>query len=417
MLKQSLLALAVSSVAMSAAAQEPTSAELYELIKQQQKQIEALQQKLEETDKKVVITEQDLGAKIEATADAVEQSVAAGGASKTSIGGYGELHLNRLNGVNGKADKNQIDFHRFVLFFGHQFNNKVRFYSEFELEHALAGEGKPGEVELEQAYIEWDYAANHSAQAGVFLVPVGILNETHEPDTFYGVERNSVESAIVPSTWWEGGLNFKGELAEGLSYNLAAHSGLYLDVIGDPGNEKNPEYKIRSGREKVANAPADTFAYTGRIKYTPAPGLELAATLQYQDDLLQGSDALGQGKLDATLFEAHAVYQAGDFGLRALYAQWALNDMIDDVKDGASEQAGWYLEPSYRINENWGAFIRYSTWDNQAGASNDTDTVEWNVGANYWVAPTAVLKFDVMQQEVGGSETYEGFNLGVGYSF
>lgn len=199
-------------------------------------------------------------------------------------------------------------------------------------------------------------------------------------------------------------------MAEGWSYSASAHSGLYLNAAGG-------EYKIRDGREKVANAKGSTFAYTGRLKYTAVPGLELAATLNYQDDMLQGEDQLGQGKLDATLFEAHAVYQAGDFGLRALYAQWALNDMIDDVKEGASEQSGWYLEPSYRINENWGTFVRYSTWDNQAGASNDTEYVEWNVGANYWVAPTAVLKFDLMQQEVGGGKTYEGFNLGVGYSF
>ncbi|MBB3167920.1 porin [Simiduia aestuariiviva] len=412
MFKHSLLALAVSSIAMSAAAQEPTSAELYELIKQQQKQIEALQKKLEATDKKVVITEQDLGAKIEATADAIEQTVAGGAASKTSIGGYGELHLNRMNGVNGKSDKNQIDFHRFVLFFGHQFNKSVRFYSEFELEHALAGDGKPGEVELEQAYIEWDYAGNQSVQAGVFLMPVGILNETHEPDTFYGVERNNVEKNVIPSTWWEGGLNFKGELAEGWSYNAAVHSGLAIDVDGG-------KYKIRDGRKKVANAPADTFAYTGRVKYTGLPGLELAATLQYQDDLLQGqgSTLLGERALDATLFEAHAVYQVGDFGLRALYAQWELNDMIDAAKAGASEQNGWYVEPSYRINENWGTFARYSTWDNQAADAANSENVEWSIGANYWVAPTAVLKVDLTQQEVAGGKTYEGFNLGVGYSF
>lgn len=408
MLKKSLLALAVGSIAMNAAAQEPTSAELYQLIKQQQAQIEALQKKLEATDKKVVVTEQDLNAKLEATADAVEQSAASSSASKTSIGGYGELHLNRLNGVNGVSDSNQIDFHRFVLFFGHQFNNSVRFYSEFELEHALAGEGKPGEVELEQAYVEWDYAANQSVQAGVFLMPVGILNETHEPDTFYGVERNNVEKNIIPSTWWEGGLNFKGELAEGWSYNAAAHSGLYLE---------DGKYKVRDGREKVASAPADTFAYTGRVKYTGIAGLELAATLQYQDDLLQSEDRLGQGKLDASLFEAHAVYQTGAFGLRALYAQWELNDMIEDVKAGASEQSGWYIEPSYRINENWGTFLRYSTWDNQAADAADSEYVEWSVGANYWLAPTAVLKLDLLQQEYAGTTRYEGFNLGVGYSF
>ena len=179
MLKPSILALTISSLTLSAQAATPSSEELFELIKQQQAQIEALQKKLDATDKKVLVTEQDLNVKIEATAAAVEQTASSAGASKTSIGGYGELHLKRLNGVDGAADKNEIDFHRFVLFFGHQFSNDVRFYSEFELEHALAGEGKPGEVELEQAYIEWDYANNHSLQSGIFLMPVSILNETH----------------------------------------------------------------------------------------------------------------------------------------------------------------------------------------------------------------------------------------------
>lgn len=409
MLKPSILALTISSLTLSAQAATPSSEELFELIKQQQAQIEALQKKLDATDKKVLVTEQDLNVKIEATAAAVEQTASSAGASKTSIGGYGELHLNRLNGVDGAADKNEIDFHRFVLFFGHQFSNDVRFYSEFELEHALAGEGKPGEVELEQAYIEWDYANNHSLQSGIFLMPVGILNETHEPDTFYGVERNNVEKNIIPATWWEGGLNFRGELAEGLSYNAAAHSGLYLA----PG-----KYKIRDGRQKVAEAPADTFAYTGRIKYTAVPGLELAATLQYQDDMLQGEDYLGQGKLDATLFEAHAIYQTGGFALRSLYAQWDLNDMIDDTQVGASEQSGWYVEPAYRINDSWGTFIRYSVWDNQAGDNIDSEYGEWSVGINYWLAANAVFKFDVVSQEVPeGKDKYEGFNLGVGYSF
>ena len=120
------------------------------------------------------------------------------------------MHYNNLSnqydGVDAKDDKDELDLHRFVLFFGHQFTNDVRFFSELEVEHNVAGEGKNGEVEIEQAYIEWDYTDNHALKSGVFLVPVGILNETHEPDTFYGVERNAVEKDIIPSTWWEGGV-------------------------------------------------------------------------------------------------------------------------------------------------------------------------------------------------------------------
>ena len=88
--------------------------------------------------------------------------------SGVSIGGYGELHYNNLSGENGASDKEEIDFHRFVLYFGYDFSDTVRFSSELELEHSLSGDGKPGEVELEQAFIDFDLSDSHTARAGLF---------------------------------------------------------------------------------------------------------------------------------------------------------------------------------------------------------------------------------------------------------
>ena len=125
----------------------------------------------ETTEEKV----QRLEAELNALADTVEKgSSGASTPSRTKLGGYGELHYNDIDGKDAK-----IDFHRFVLLIGHEFNDKVRMFSEFELEHSIAGEGKNGEVELEQAYIEMDINAKHAAKAGLFLMPVGIINETH----------------------------------------------------------------------------------------------------------------------------------------------------------------------------------------------------------------------------------------------
>lgn len=136
--------------------------------------------------------------KIEATGTQIEKIAGSGGsanaawAEKTSFGGYGEMHMNKLeNKKPGGADTDDIDFHRFVLFMGHQFNDNVRFFSELEVEHALVTATGPGEVELEQAYLDFTVNDSLSAKAGLFLVPVGIINETHEPPTFYGVERSS----------------------------------------------------------------------------------------------------------------------------------------------------------------------------------------------------------------------------------
>ncbi len=334
-----------------------------------------------------------------------------GTSGKTYVGGYGELHYNNLdNKTAGGSDKEQIDFHRFVLFFGHDFTDKIRFNSEFELEHALSKDtadgSNGGEVELEQAYIEIDLSESSSAKAGVFLVPVGILNETHEPPTFYGVERNNVEKNIVPATWWEAGAVYTMHFDSGLNIDTAIHSGLLTS--------SSSNYAVRKGRQKSANATANDLAYTIRLKWTAVPGLELAATLQHQADITQGTDATAGS---ANLIEAHAVWQKGPFNLRALYATWDL-DGTGPASVGADEQTGWYVEPAYRINEQWGVFGRYNEWDNRAGDSTDSEYSQIDVGVNYWLHEGVVFKFDYQDQDVPvGKNEFDGFNLGVGYQF
>lgn len=397
-------ALCVSTPLLAAeqASEEVSMTQIMELLKSQQREIDTLKKQLAETNKQVVISEQ----KIEATADTIESVATASEsytkiadwADKTHIGGYGELHYN-----DKKGSDNQVDAHRFVLFVEHEFTDEVRFFSEIELEHSIAGEGQTGEVELEQAYIEWDYAKNHSATFGQFLIPIGLINETHEPETFYGVERNSVEKNIIPATWWEAGIMLGGEIAPGFTYDLAMTSGLETPTSG-----KNA-YLPRKGRQKVGNATAENFAYTGRLKYTAIAGLELAATLMYQDDIAQG---MGGDDATALLWEAHAVYQAGDFSLRALYAMWDIEG--DEAQAlGRDEQDGWYIEPSYKVTPRLGFFARYSEWDNNAGDSVNTAIEELDLGLNFWLVENVVFKADWADQKNGE----DSFNLGVGWSF
>jgi len=280
----------------------------------------------------------------------------------------------------------------------------VRFFSELEVEHSIAGEGKAGEIELEQAYIEWDLAGQHRAKAGLFILPVGIINETHEPNTFYGTERNNVEKNIIPATWWEGGAALNGEISPGLFYDIAVHSGLYLAA---------GEYKPRDGRQKVGKAKADDMAFTGRLKYTAIPGLEIAASVQVQQDVHQGEgEAIG-----GTLFETHMAWQRDDFQLRALYAQWDFDSAINNIALGADEQSGFYIEPSYRISEKLGLFARYSEYDNLAGSAVDTAVEQFDIGLNYWLHPNVVFKMDYQNQDTPSKTGYDGFNMGVGYSF
>ena len=404
------MALLCTNVLPAQAAPAPSAEELWAVIQTQQKEIEQLKAQQKSTDQKV----EDATQKVQATSETVEQTAQAveqaqktasksSWADKTKVGAYGELHYNNLE------SKNEIDLHRFVLFLGHEFSDRVRFFSELEMEHTQAGEGRKGEVSLEQAYLEYNFASMHSARAGVLLVPAGIINETHEPTTFYGVERNPVETNIIPSTWREGGLGFAGEIAPGWGYDLTFTSGLKT-----PTTDSNA-YKIRNGRTSVAQAEANSGALTGRIKWTGLPGVELAAALQYQDDLTQGVGVPGASS-SATLLETHAAITRGPWGLRALYARWDL-DGAAPAAIGRDKQSGWYIEPSYKITSKLGLFARYNEWDNSAGANgpSNTEIRQIDAGLNYWLHEDVVLKFDIQNQSGGAND--DGFNLGVGYQF
>jgi len=381
----------LSCVVSLAGAATPTNKQLQaeiELLKSQNKQISE---------------------RLDATLDLIEEKTRSSDqadSSRTHVGGYGELHYNNLNNkLPGGSDKDEVDFHRFVLFFSHDFNDSIRFFSEVELEHAVSGEDQNGEVELEQAYIEFDLSETQGVKTGVFLIPVGIINETHEPTTFYGVERNNVERNIIPSTWWAAGGLYTQRFDNAITIDAGVHSGLNTSSANN--------YAVRNGRQKVSEAVAKDLAYTARVKWTGITGLELAATVQYQTDVTQGRDASAGS---ATLLETHVVWQTGPFKLRALYAMWDL-DGSGPSSVGADKQDGAYVEPSFRINSKWGIFARYSMWDNRASDAVDSETSQLDLGFNYWPHENVVLKFDYQDQDAPAGNEFDGFNLGMGYHF
>ena len=376
--------------------------------------------RLEALERELAQVKQEL-AEQKTTQDKQAQTIARAGSAaresaKTTVGGYGELAYNRWdNRLSGGADKDQLDLRRFVLYLGHDFNERLRFRSELEFAHAkLAGDevsnpsapGAQGEFEVEQALIEYDFNKNLMGRAGLMLMPIGILNETHEPATFYGVDRNPVETYIIPTTWREGGLGANYRWTDGFTLDAFFTSGLKLSA-GDG-------YAVRDGRQHVAKAVAKDGAYTMRLQWNGLPGISAAASLYYQNDMAQGTDpTIGAGWLS----EAHAIWNPGPFTLKALYAQWNISGSGPKAT-GANVQRGWYVEPSYRLNEHLGAFTRYNRWDNQAGNSADSQYSQWNVGLNYWLDPGVVLKADYQWQTApAGKNAFNGINLGLGYQF
>ncbi|MFZ5757417.1 MAG: porin [Pseudomonadota bacterium] len=379
-------------------------------------------------------TLEDLQKQIEALAAEIEaqkKQQPAGGAGlgdRTTLGGYGEAYFKRIDG-----QRDEFDAYRLVLFVGHQFSDTVRFGSELEIEHAYVkdsdtsctftddgdlvvedGElvcGKPsttqGYVALEQLFIEHRYAENHRWSAGQLLVPVGILNETHEPDTFYGVFRAPVEREIVPGTWFETGAMFSGEIAPGLSYDAMVSSGLK----GDGGKV------VKDMRQRGSKADGSDLAWTARLKYTGIAGMEIGATWQRQTDASQGTLA---DNLDGDLLETHVAIKQGAFGLRALYAQWEFNEAaMAPANRKRAEQNGWYIEPSWKITPTTGIFVRHSVWDNEAADSADSEWSEQSVGVNWWLHERVAVKADLQFRDDPNpaNEDQDGFNLGIGFSF
>ena len=331
------------------------------------------------------------------------------GASRFSFGSYGEAHFN----TGDVPDK--FDIHRLVLFTGVEITENLRFISEIELEHLYSNDPGTDLVwEVEQAYFEFDLGNDYHLQAGGFLVPVGIINEIHEPTTFYGVERNKIETEIIPSTWTEVGILLRKNYDNGLQWDLAFHRG--LDVDSDNVNLNGPD--IRNGRQKKNRYNDLGSAATARVRYTGISGLELGASVQYQNDITRDGD-----DNDAVLTTAHFIYDRGDFSLRGVAANWSIggDTSVDGVTvsgRGIDNQFGAYIEPSYKWdfdnNMAFGVFTRAQYWENEDAPDGQAN---YQVGFNYWPTEHFVLKADYEREVRTGRDNRDVFNFGIGYAF
>jgi Phosphate-selective porin O and P len=351
-------------------------------------------------------------------------------AGSNTFGGYGELHYNNYRDGD---KKDEIDFHRFVLFYGHKFNDRLRFYSELEVEHALVEGGEEsGAVELEQAYIDYRINDAFNVKAGAMLVPIGILNETHEPPTFFGVERNEVETRIIPSTWREAGIGVHGEIVQGLRYDAGIMSGM------DAGKFERPDRSIRSMRTELSEAAAHDFAFFGALNYRGVPGLAVGASVftgnTGQNGVTDAALKNVSGRL--LLWDIHAQYRLGGLELRALYARGTLGD-ADKItaaaiaRSGDSTQIapetfwGYYVEAGYHFplgdEMELAPFARFERYNTQAsvpsGFSADRKNNErvTTLGVNFKLHPQVVFKADY--QDFKEDPKKDRFSLGMGYMF
>lgn len=350
-------------------------------------------------------------------------------ASSTPIGGYGELHFNAAYPEGGGPAATQVDLHRLVLFVAHNFSEEFRFYLELEVEHALAAPGAPGEVGVEQAFVDWRVLGEAlMLRAGIVLVPMGIINQWHEPPIFHGVERPIVDNRIIPTTWREGGGGLAGEPIEGLRYELYVTGG--LNALGFSGSKG-----IRGGRQGVAEALAGSPAVMGRLEIEPALGVIIGGSGYFnmagQSAHLDIDVPVVGVSLDARLrlrgVEARAMaafFSIGDVDrLRAMTDE----DGISLGIDVGSALFGAYIEAGYDVlsltdtGHSLVPFARFEWHDttfNEGNTGFNQPSVTSGVfGLTYRPMPQLAIKFDYTLRRPYTGAGEDIVNLGVGWMF
>lgn len=345
----------------------------------------------------------------------------------TVLTSYGEINYNRPT----RASQNTVfDMRRFVLGYQHRFDDKTKAVTELEVEHAVSSSGDPGEVEVEQAYIERQLNATYALRAGLFLMPIGLLNENHEPTAFYGVERNFVETAIIPSTWREGGVQLVGNFDNGMTAQAGLTSSFDLNKW-DATSTEGKTSPLGSIHQELALAKGHDVAGFGAVNWRGVPGLLLGGALFSG----QATQAQAVAKARVTLWDVHARWTPGRWDLSALYARGSISNtaalnaarvgnitLIPKSFDGAYVQAAYKvwsqgdyaLAPFARL-EQFNTASSYA--DLGVGLTPDAARAERvaTVGANFQFAPGIVLKADY--QRFRENADLNRFNLGLGWSF
>jgi len=321
--------------------------------------------------------------------------------SAATIGGYGELHWD----MEGES----MDFHRFVLFYGHAWDDEWSFKSEVELEHNMVGgDGSydGGYVELEQAYVQY-FNGSWGWKGGTLLAPVGLINITHEPPTFLSVERPTYHKYIIPTTWFGNGMSFFGVIGDiSLEFTMMEDLDGQGILDGDEG--------IRDGRQKGYKSTAQDLTKIITIGWTGMDGgLRVGGSYTMNSAPTDGTD-----NLDITLMELnvtysqnniHTVFEYATGGFDHGQANWSTN--------------GYYLDFGYNFANMIGMegktlmpWFRASSFNHLDDNNSASDNDILLYGVTFKPNPNISIKMDMGTKDNNGSET-DMFNFGVGYMF
>lgn len=217
--------------------------------------------------------------------------------SRLIVGGYGEAvysyhfysdnvfrysHADRYRDSRGHG---QVDLPHAVIMLGYDFGRGWSVGTEVEFEHGgveaaveketeETGEfeqevERGGEVALEQFWVQKSFGKAMNVRAGHIVVPVGMTNNAHTPNRFFGVFRPDGENTIMPCTWHETGLAVWGRMGA-WRYEVQLLPGLNSNLFNDQGwihNGSASPYEFR---------PANQLATAFRLDWNGIKGLRLS---------------------------------------------------------------------------------------------------------------------------------------------
>jgi hypothetical protein len=371
-------------------------------------------------------------------------------AAGVRLWGYGEMYY-----IDPTRDGNQAraDLARAVFGLGYSFDERTEFNSEYEVEHAVASGSDPGEFEVEQFYVDRAFSEALSARGGLFLMPFGFLNEHHEPTRFYGVQRNFVETLIIPSTWREGGFNLHADTKAGFGWNVGLTTGFdlskwdfapafppYTSALALANSGTAP---LQATHQELALANARHLSQYAALSYYGVPALLLGGAIS-------SGESSAPGDPRVTLWEAHARWTPAKLDLSALYARGSISNTgpLNAAHPGSpnpvpSSFYGYFLQGAYRLWEQGdyqaAPFVRWERYNLGAsyagtpgpvvptglvplsGAGGDfgywprSEDRVFTAGINFYLGAHLVLKGDYQWFQL--NQGFRRFDLGLGVSF
>jgi hypothetical protein len=392
-----------------------------------------------------------------------------------SIGAYGEMLFGAIQNSAARGQwQTGADVRRMVLLPTYAITDNIIFNAEIEWEHggnAFDADDKlHGEIDIEQLWIDFKIMDQFNWRApGIDLIPIGYINEHHEPTAFYSVLRPELYNSLIPSTWMAPATSVYGRIAEGLYYTVQASSSL---------EDFGSDFSLRTDANTVATFPAgyapgidglnalgfarppigdfrqlsNDIAVAGELSYGPPalPGFNGSVSAYFTPNSTPrgayADNGLLLGRSSLTMFDAEFRYRLPDTGFEARGeyvfvtfgnpANLRANNDSDPTNNvgkaiyGYSGELAYHLPLGNILSSDWELvpFYRYTFLNAQTGGFAGTDlnmptgagqTQFHNVGIAVFPSPQLVFKATyqkVVNRDPAGANS-DSILGGVGFFF